>query len=130
MIALDTNVLARAFAFDDPKQSPLAQSFLADLSEEKQGFINLTVVIELYWVLRNVLRFDADQVNDLVERMLATVAFEIEDGESVGEALDQARNGADFADALINATSRLYGIAETVTFDRDAARRFGWRLLA
>ena len=41
-----------------------------------------------------------------------------------------ARAGADFADALIDATARLYGSTDIVTFDRKAAEAFGWRLLA
>lgn len=129
MITLDTNVLVRAFAADDDHQSPKAQQLLLGLTEEQPGFVNLTVVLELYWVLRQVLRLEPARVHAIVEHMLGTPAYEIEDGESVGEALEHARRGADFADALIEATSRLYGITDTVTFDREAARRFGWRLL-
>lgn len=129
MIALDTNVLVRAFAADDQRQGPPAQRLLQTLTDERPGFVNMTVMVELYWVLRRVLRVDEERVHAIVDHMLRTSAFEIEDGESVGEALDHARRGADFADALIDATSRLCGVTETVTFDRDAARRFGWRLL-
>lgn len=130
MITLDTNVLARALANDDPEQSAQAQAFLSGLSEENQGFISLTVITELVWVLRRVLKFDATSVHRALDALMGTPIFEVEDGESVGEALEAARQGADFPDALIDATNRLYGISETVTFDRDAARRFGWRLLA
>jgi predicted nucleic-acid-binding protein len=54
----------------------------------------------------------------------------VEDGEPVDESLEAARSGTDFGDALIDATSHLYGVTETVTFDRDAAERFGGRSLA
>ncbi|RZI93494.1 MAG: PIN domain-containing protein [Microbacterium sp.] len=129
VIALDTNVLARALAEDDETQSPAAQKLLLGLSAESPGFINLTVTVELYWVLRQVLGIEAQRVHAIFDRLLATPAFEIEDGESVSEALEHARLGADFADALIEATNRLYGVTETATFDHGAARRFGWRLL-
>jgi len=129
VINLDTNVLVRAFANDDPIQSDVAQQLLLTLSEEEPGFINTTVLVELVWVLRRSLGFTAAAVHLLLDGLMNAPAFEIEDGESVGEALESARQGADFADALIHATSRLYGAAETVTFDRDAAERFGWRLL-
>jgi predicted nucleic-acid-binding protein len=129
VITLDTNVLVRAFANDDPRQSKKAQDFLAGLTEERPGFINLTVMTELVWVLQRVLKFEAGAVHQVLDGLLRTPAFEIEDGESVGEALESSRRGADFPDALIEATNRLYGIAETVTFDKAAAQRFGWRLL-
>ena len=129
MITLDTNVLVRAFANDDQVQSAVAQALLLTLSEERPGFINQTVLVELVWVLRRTLRFAAEDVHRLLDGLMNAPAFEIEDGASVGEALEAARGGADFADALIHATSRLHGTTETVTFDRDAAERFGWRLL-
>jgi predicted nucleic-acid-binding protein len=92
--------------------------------------VSLTVIVELYWVLARSLRRPVIEVLDMFDSIMATEAFEIEDGESVGEALEAARRGADFPDALIHATSRLYGITETATFDRHAAETLGWRLLA
>jgi len=129
VIALDTNVLVRAFAGDDPRQTPIARAFMSELTEESPGFISLIVVVELYWVLRRALGVPADAVHSMFDAVMRAVELEIEDGESVNEALEQARRGADFADALIDATSRLYGATRTVTFDRDAAERFGWHVL-
>jgi predicted nucleic-acid-binding protein len=129
VIAVDTNVLARALAEDDPVQTPSAQRLLAGLSETAPGFVSLTVLVELHWVLDRVLRLPADTVEAIFDGLMEATQLEIEDGESVGEALEHARQGADFADALIHATGRLYGVTETVTFDRDAAQHFGWRLI-
>jgi len=129
VIALDTNVLVRHLAEDDPDQVRAARRLLATLSEENRGFVALTVIAELHWVLSRSLRLSAEKVAHAFDLLMAATEIEIEDGESVGEALEHARRGADFADALIHATSRLYGATETVTFDRDAAARFGWRLL-
>ena len=50
--------------------------------------------------------------------------------ESVILALDRAATGADFPDALIAVTHELFGTETTVTFDKRAAKRLGWRLLA
>lgn len=130
MIALDTNVLARFFAEDDPEQLAAADRLLATLTPEHPGFVCLTVMLELAWVLRRSCEMSNAQVLEIVDLMLRTRELEIEDGESVEEAVRDARAGADFADALIAATTRLYGCTETVTFDRKAADAFGWRLLA
>lgn len=129
MIALDTNVLARHLLQDDARQTQAARRLLAELTQESPGFVSLTVITELYWVLERALKRPKAEVHRMFDALLRALEIEIEDGESVGEALEQARGGADFADALIDATSRLYGADETVTFDRDAAQRFGWRLL-
>ncbi len=129
MIAIDTNVLARHLAEDDPDQTALTRQLLGTLTEEEPGFVSQTVIVELYWLLRRSFRLPKPVVESIFDGLMATAELEIEDGEAVGEALEAARQGADFADALIHATSRIYGVAETVTFDRDAAERFGWRLL-
>lgn len=129
MIALDTNVLVRALAGDDDRQSPLARDFLRSLTPESPGFVCLSVILEVAWVLEKSLKMSRTDMIALLDGMMAAPAFEIEDGESVGEAIESARAGGGFADSLIAATNQLYGITETVTFDRDAARRFGWRLL-
>ncbi len=130
MISIDTNVFVRAFADDDLAQSKAARTLIRTLTVEAPGFISLTVCLELYWVLERVLKVGRTATLDAFDRIMSTPAFEVEDGESVGEALEAARRGADFADALIDATNRLYGITETVSFDRSAADHFGWRLLS
>lgn len=129
MITLDTNVLVRVFAADHPEQTALARDLFRTLTPERPGFVCLPVLVELYWVLDQTLGLSRSEVLNAFDRMMAARQLEIEDGESVGEALEQARQGADFADGLIAATSRLYGASETVTFDTKASRRFGWRLL-
>ncbi len=49
--------------------------------------------------------------------------------EGLVRALDLAEGGADFGDALVQGAVELFGVRETVTFDRAAARELGWRLL-
>jgi len=130
MIALDTNILVGWFAEDDEAQTAQVDRLIDELSPNNPGFINLVVIAELFWVLRRALRLPADQIHDVIDSLLASSDIEVEDEETVDLALQAARDGADFSDALIAVTSELYGCAETVTFDRKAARRFGWRLLA
>ena len=47
--------------------------------------------------------------------------------EEASAVKTELEGGADFADALIEGTMTLFGVTETITFDRDAARRLGWR---
>jgi predicted nucleic-acid-binding protein len=130
VIALDTNVLVRHATEDDPDQTRSARAVLDELSAEAPGFVSIIVLAELYWVLRRGRpRLSASAVHDVIEILLDAPEIEIEDEESVTRALDRARSGADFADALIGDAATLYGCTETVTFDRRAAEQLGWRLL-
>jgi predicted nucleic-acid-binding protein len=130
VIGLDTNVLARWLLRDVPEQTPVANALMSSLTPERPGFITQVTVAELVWVLRSIYRRPRAEILDVMERLLRSDSLEFDDGESVWEAVMHARQGADLGDALIAETFRLYGCTESVTFDRDAAGRFGWRLLS
>jgi predicted nucleic-acid-binding protein len=131
VIGIDTNVLVRYFAQDDPKQSAIAVRLIErSLSPQAQGHVSLVALAELAWVLRT--RFDAakDTVIDIVTHVLADERFAVQSRPAVWAALDAYRHAAvDFADALIAALDRAQGCTHTVTFDRRAARLEGVTLL-
>lgn len=131
MIGLDTNVLVRYFAQDDPKQSAIAVRLIErTLSARAPGHVSLVALAELAWVLRT--RFDAakDTVIDIVTHLLADERFAVQARQAVWTALDAYRHASiDFADALIAALDRTQGCSHTVTFDRRAARLEGMTLL-
>jgi predicted nucleic-acid-binding protein len=130
VIGLDTNVLLRALAdVEHPHHRP-ATELLAALTVDNPGFITHVTLAELYWVLARALRFDRRSCLELIRGLVETPSLEFDDGEGVVRALSLAEEGADFPDALIHAAMELYGVQESVTFDRDASRRLGWRLLA
>ena len=52
MIGLDTNILVRYLAQDDPLQSPIATEIMeARITEENPGFISAVAMVETVWVL-------------------------------------------------------------------------------
>jgi predicted nucleic-acid-binding protein len=130
LTGVDTNVILRAILDDDPGQSPAAKSFFRALTREAPGFITQVALAETYWVLARVDRLSRHACLAIIRSLVETEVLEFDDGESVVRALTLAEEGADFADALIQGTMELFGADETVTFDRDAAQRLGWRLLA
>ncbi len=81
-------------------------------------------------MLRSGYGFSAPDILNVLDGLLRADELEFDDGEILWEAVMHAGGGADLNDALIAETLRLYGCDEVVTFDRDAARRFGWRLLS
>ncbi|ALJ22207.1 PIN domain-containing protein [Microbacterium sp. No. 7] len=129
LTGIDTNVILRAVLQDDPAQTPHAEGLLRSLTTEHRGFVTQVTLAEVYWVIARSKHYSRDACLALIRRLVETEVLEFDDGESVVRALGLAEDGADFADALIQGTMELFGTSETVTFDRDAADRLGWRLL-
>ena len=130
MIALDTNVLVRFLVADDAAQSARAVALIGALQAEAPGYVCREVMVELVWVLDRAYRYGRAEIAAAVEGLLSAREIEIEAAGRVGLAIDRyRRDGAGFADQMILAAAAEAGCAETVTFDRKAARLPGARLL-
>jgi predicted nucleic-acid-binding protein len=131
VIGIDTNVLVRYFAQDDPKQSLSATRFIErKLSTRDQGHVSLVALAELVWVLRTRLAAATDEVSAVVSVLLSDARFVVQDAAAAWAALDLYQQaGVDLADALIAAVDRLHGCTHSVTFDAKAARIPGMTLL-
>lgn len=132
MIGLDTNVLIRYLAQDDPRQSPLATRFIEKrLSASEPGFIALVVVAEVVWVLVSLYEADRRKIVEVLEGILTTEQLRVESAELVRRALRRfERSKADFSDALIAESTVSAGCSRSVTFDRNAATTAGFELLS
>jgi predicted nucleic-acid-binding protein len=131
LTGLDTNVLVRFFAQDDPRQSLNADEVMRSLTAESQGFVGLAALLELVWVLGSKHRFDSIKLTRAIDQLLSQDEIVVEQAETVESALRLYRNGrADFADCLISASAQAAGCSRTVTLDRKAARDASMELLA
>jgi predicted nucleic-acid-binding protein len=130
VIGIDTNVLLRALVdVGHPHHEP-AKDCLSGLTERNPGFVTQVTLAELYWVMKSSLGLDGASILRVIRGLVETVTLEFEDAEGIARALLLAEDGAEFPDALIQGSMELFGVDETVTFDRAASRRLGWRLLA
>lgn len=129
MIGLDTNVLVRYVARDDPGQTAKADALLDRLSRDEQGFVAVLVVAELHWTLIRAYRYTRGQSAEVIANLLASAELVVQDAALVRSALGAAGEGADFADALIASSAAAAGCGTTKTFDRRAARLPGMSLL-
>lgn len=131
MIGLDTNVLVRYFAKDDPQQSLAARNLIAILSPEKPGWLGVVVLAELVWTLKYAYHFSRAGLTTVIEHLLMSKDIVIENENLVRSALSLYRNSkADYADCLIAVSAQASGCGRMVTFDRIAARDLGMELLA
>jgi predicted nucleic-acid-binding protein len=128
VIGLDTNVLVRYLAQDDPLQSPRATRILESvLSEENPGFVSVVVMVETVWVLDRAYGLSVREIAATVERMLQIDVLIIDHEQEVFTAMIALKEGhGEFADALIAALAKRVGCAHTLTFDRKALRLPGY----
>lgn len=131
MIGLDTNVLVRYVAQDDPVQSAKATDLVESLSVASPGFIAMVSVVELVWVLQSCYASSKDEIVQVIDTLLRTKELTVEHTDIVWQALRRFTNAnADFADCLIERCAHVAGCDYIVTFDRKAARTAGMRHLA
>jgi predicted nucleic-acid-binding protein len=130
MIGLDTNILVRYLAEDDPVQSPKAREIIERrLTEADPGFISVVTIAETAWVLDRAYGFSDHEIASAIERILQTDVFLVENEQEVFAAMIALRDGSgSFADALIAALGTKAGCACTLTFDRKALRLPGFEL--
>jgi predicted nucleic-acid-binding protein len=131
MIGLDTNVLVRYFAQDDPSQSRRASETIERrLTEDNPGFVSLVTMAELVWVLAGVYSMSDGEVAAAVTLMLQADTFVVQNEQQVFIASTALTAGTgSFADALIGALGLWGGCSRTLTFDKRAQRLGGFELI-
>jgi predicted nucleic-acid-binding protein len=122
VIGLDTNVLVRYFAQDDREQSEAASRLIEALDQENPGLVTTVALAETVWVVEE--RYAASRAEDaaIIEKILQTRAFVVQDAEQAWQALARYRSGvADFSDYLIERICGAHGAEKTYTFDKKDA---------
>jgi predicted nucleic-acid-binding protein len=124
MIGLDTNVLVRYLAQDDPAQSARATGIIEGrLSGENPGFVSIVAMVETVWVLERAYGLSDDNIVAAIERTLQADVLVVEREQEVFAAMTALEEGrGSFADALIGALGAAAGCSATLTFDRKALR--------
>src|SRR5947209_6196288 len=94
MIGLDTNVLLRYLAQDDPVQSPRATVIVTRrLTEQEPGFVSLVTILEVVWVLKSLYKRSRQEIANDIEMVLAADTLEVQNEQEVYHALVALRNG-------------------------------------
>lgn len=117
MRAVDTNVLARLFVSDDPKQFVAARQALA----QESVFIPKSVIVELEWVLRGIYGHSRVAIASVLDQLVSKADVEVEDLAAIKRAIDWFKRGMDLADAVHLASSR--HADSFLTFDAALRRR-------
>ena len=120
MIALDTNVLVRFLANDDPVQSPIAAAIIEEAAErDEELFVSDVVLVETAWVLSRAYHVSRSALADIVQRLADARHIAVRDVDTVRRATAAFAAGkAEFADYFIGEHAREAGCEHVVTFDR------------
>lgn len=122
MRAVDTNVLVRLLARDDPKQTAAAESFVAG-----GAWVSHLVLAETTWVLSTVFSRNPLQIAEAIAQLLEHEVLVVHDPDVVALALThlQRKPALGFSDCLILEIARKAGHLPLGTFDRDLGRLDG-----
>ncbi len=122
MNAVDTNVLVRLLARDDPHQVERAEQFIAQGS-----WVSHLVLAETVWVLESVYGLDRGKIATMVGMLLDHVSLAIQQPDVVDSALARflGHKTVDFSDCLILEIARAAGHKALGTFDQSLAKLAG-----
>jgi predicted nucleic-acid-binding protein len=124
VIGIDTNVLVRYLAQDDPSQSPRATAFIeTECNSSRPGFIPLVVLVEVVWVSESCYGATRKEIAEIVRRILSTKQLAVQGAETAWKALRLFEaTKADFADCVIERTAVAAGCDHAVSFDKAASQ--------
>ena len=119
MQSVDTNILVRLIAQDDPKQAETAASFIT-----RRSWVSHLVLAETIWVLGTAYQRTHLQLVKAVEILLSHEHISLQEPEVVRAALDGFRKhpSVEFSDWLILEIARKAGHLALGTFDRGLAK--------
>ena len=117
MVAVDTNVVVRLLTCDEKEQFQKAVALFA----KHDIFIPETVILETEWVLRYAYKFGPSLICEALAKTLGLPNVKTDRPSVIAQALDLARQGLDFADALHLASSQ--ECTRFATFDTAFIKR-------
>ena len=122
MRAVDTNVLVRLLARDDPKQLAAVEGFV-----QAGAWISHLVLMEAVWVLDSAYNVKPEQIAQGVEMLLDHKDLVVQDADVVNAAVAQYRKRPElgFSDCLILEVARKAGHVPLGTFDRELGKLQG-----
>ena len=126
MRAVDTNVLVRLIARDDPRQVAAAEAFVAP-----GAWVSLLALSETVWVLAAVYDRTPSQIATAIDHLLEHDTLSVQEPDVVRAALTQfrAKPRLGFTDCLMLHVALKAGHVPLGTFDRPLGALEGARRL-
>jgi predicted nucleic-acid-binding protein len=120
MTALDSNILVRVVAADDPAQTRAAQKLLGGGGT---FFIADVVLVELVWVLQRLYAFQRSEIVTVLSSFLGRGDVVFENEARVRDGVKALAAGADLADRLVVDIARAHACERMASFDDGLVKR-------
>jgi predicted nucleic-acid-binding protein len=117
-ITADTNVLVRAIANDDVRQSRVAE---AELANADAVALALPALCELVWVLSQGYKIPSAEIAEAIRRLMNSGNV-VANRPAVEAGLALLDAGGDFADGVIAYEGSWLGAEMFVSFDKKAVK--------
>lgn len=117
-ITADTNVLVRAITGDDPRQSAIAQS---ELANAEAVAVTMPALCELVWVLSRGYHAPLPSISEAIRRLINGINVAV-NRPAVEAGLACLDKGGDFADGVIAYEGSWLGSEAFISFDRNSVR--------
>jgi predicted nucleic-acid-binding protein len=126
MRAIDTNVLVRLIARDNPRQAASTESFI-----EKGAWVSVLALAEATWVLGSVYELSPKEQAQAIEMLLNHRDLVLQEPRTVAAALElfRAKPSLGFSDCLTLQLARQAGHLPLGTFDRSLSKITGTQKL-
>ncbi len=131
MIAIDTNILVRFLAKDDPAQSDAVyRLFKRAEANQEVLHVSIPVLMETIWVLESAYGFERSAITHALSQLLLIPILDFQMLPAIHDFLNAAQETApDLSDLLIAHVGKTAGCDHTLTFDRKASRYPLFKLL-
>lgn len=123
-VVVDTNLLVRYLRLDDPEKAK-AVELLFDKASKGEIYILLPAIViaELVWVLESFYKMKAAEIYELIEAILNTPGFEVQEREILLSTIKTYNErGIDLVDAWIIEFAKEKGISTIYSFDKKHFR--------
>ena len=129
MIGIDTNILLRIFETeDDPAQSLRAREAIED---NAPVYLHDVVLAEFVWTCRSAFKQSREAIHRRLRAIADSTEFVVARPEVFERAVDAyGSQKSDFADWLVGFSNLDQGLEYTLTFDKGAARRRAFGIVA
>lgn len=119
MRAIDTNVVVRLIARDDPKQTEKAEDFISN-----GAWVSNLVLAESVRVLESVYELGKTQLRTAISMLLEHQHLILQESDAVRGALEAfaGNRGVGFTDCLVVAIARKNGHIPVGTFDKKLSK--------
>jgi predicted nucleic-acid-binding protein len=130
MIGIDTNILVRYITQDGKETLTATELLEKKCTKETPGFVCIIVLCELVWVLNRAYKYDKVSIVKIINKLLSTVEFKIENALVAWRALQSYTKGsADYSDYLIGHICNEHNTDTTYTLDKKASKSPNFTLL-